>query len=138
VPEQGSTVIAAIRYADAPAAIEWLKRAFGFEEHFVVPGEDGTIAHAQLVLGTGMIMLGSARDDDWARLVKPASAGGAVAQSIYVVVEDADAHHARAVEAGAEVVRGPEDTNYGSREYAARDLEGNVWSFGTYDPWAGH
>jgi uncharacterized glyoxalase superfamily protein PhnB len=136
VPEQGSTVIPAIRYADAPAAIEWLKRAFGFEEQFVVPGEDGTIAHAQLTLGTGMIMLGSARDDDWGRLVKPASAG-AVSQSIYVVVEDADAHHERAMAAGAEVVRGPEDTDYGSREYAARDLEGNVWSFGTYDPWAG-
>jgi uncharacterized glyoxalase superfamily protein PhnB len=141
VPESrghaGSSVIPALRYEDAPAAIEWLKRAFGFEEHFVVPGEEGTIAHAQLTLGTGMIMLGSARDDDWGRLVKPAAAGAAVAQSIYVAVDNADAHHERAVAAGAEVVRGLEDTDYGSREYAAHDLEGNVWSFGTYDPWAG-
>ena len=53
-----------------------------------------------------------------------------------VVVEDPDAVHARAAEAGAEVVRGPQDTDYGSREFSVRDLEGNIWSFGTYQPWA--
>jgi uncharacterized glyoxalase superfamily protein PhnB len=129
----GSTVIPAIRYADAPAAIDWLKKAFGFEEQFVVPGDEGTIAHAQLTHGRGMLMLGSARDDDWGRIVQPVSGSGAVNQSTYVVVDDADAHKA----AGAEILRELEDTDYGSREYAARDLEGNVWSFGTYDPWAG-
>jgi uncharacterized glyoxalase superfamily protein PhnB len=58
-----ANIIPAMLYRDAAAAIEWLCRAFGFEKHLVVPGDAGTIAHAQLVLGNGMIMLGSARDD---------------------------------------------------------------------------
>ena len=66
-----ATVIPTLRYRDAPAAIEWLCRAFGFEKHLVVPGDDGTIAHAQLVFGNGMIMLGSARDDEFGRLKQP-------------------------------------------------------------------
>ena len=100
-------------------------------------GEERAIDHAQLTHGAGMIMLGSARDDDWGKLVRPAGGSGPVTQSIYVVVEDADAHCERARAAGAEILRELSDTDYGSREYAARDPEGNVWTFGTYDPWAG-
>lgn len=59
-----------------------------------------------------------------------------VEDPVYVVVSDVDAHATRARAAGAEILRGPEDTDHGSREYAARDPEGHVWSFGTYDPWA--
>jgi uncharacterized glyoxalase superfamily protein PhnB len=132
----GSVVIPAVRYRDAPAAIDWLREAFGFEEQFVVRGEDGVIAHAQLTYATGMIMLGSARDDDWGQNVKPPAEGAAVTQSIYVVVEDPDAHCEGAKAAGAEIIRELADTDYGSREYSARDLEGHVWSFGTYDPWS--
>lgn len=54
--------------------------------------------------------------------------------SVYVVVDDPDSHHAAAVGAGARIVRELQDTDYGSREYSARDPEGNLWSFGTYDP----
>ena len=125
-------IIPCLRYADAPAAIAWLKRAFGFTETMVVPGPDGTIAHAQLAFGSGMIMLGSAQDDALA-LKSPCDLGG-IAQTIYVIVENADAHYARALLAGAEIVREPEDTPYGSREYAARDPEGHLWNFGTYRP----
>jgi uncharacterized glyoxalase superfamily protein PhnB len=57
-----ATVIPCLRYRDAPAAIEWLCRAFGFEKHLVVPGESGTIAHAELSFGNGMIMLGSVKN----------------------------------------------------------------------------
>jgi uncharacterized glyoxalase superfamily protein PhnB len=53
---------------------------------------------------------------------------------IYIVVQDSDAHYARAKAAGAEIIRELEDQDYGSRDYTARDLEGNIWSFGTYDP----
>jgi uncharacterized glyoxalase superfamily protein PhnB len=95
-----ATIIPALRHRDASAAIDWLCRAFGFEPHLVVPGEDGTIAHAQLVFGNGMIMLGSARDDDFGRLIRPPE-GGVGTQSRYVVVADADPHYARAKEAGA-------------------------------------
>ncbi|MEO1068864.1 MAG: VOC family protein, partial [Cyanobacteria bacterium J06638_6] len=57
-----ATIIPTLRYNDAARAIDWLCQAFGFEKHLVVPGENGAIAHAQLVFGNGMIMLGSARD----------------------------------------------------------------------------
>ena len=125
-------IIPCLRYGDAPAAIAWLKQAFGFTETMVVPGPDGTIAHAQLAFGSGMIMLGSAQEDALA-LKSPCDLGG-ITQTIYVIVENADAHYARAVLAGAEIVRDLEDTPYGSREYAARDPEGHLWNFGTYRP----
>src|SRR5437899_9411587 len=97
-----ATIIPTMRYHDAPAAIEWLCRAFGFEKHLVVPGDGGTIAHAQLTFGNGMIMLGSARDDQYGTLVQPprGPAGGCT-QSPYIIVPDADAHYRQAVAAGA-------------------------------------
>ena len=131
-----ATIVPALRYRDAPAAIDWLCRAFGFEKHLVVPGENGSVAHAQLVFGNGMIMLGSARDGEFGRLQKPLDTPDMpVSASAYVIVRDVDAHHARAVAAGAEVVMAPEDQDYGGRLYACRDPEGNLWSFGGYDPW---
>ncbi len=121
-----------LRYEDAPAAFEWLARAFGFEKQMLVPGPDGTIAHAQLRYGGSLIMIGSARDDVM-HLKSPAEVGGAT-QGIYVHVDDVDAHHDRAKAAGAEIIMELEDTDYGAREYMARDLEGHLWSFGTYAP----
>lgn len=114
-------------YEDAPAAIEWLKRAFAFEERMVVPGPGGTIAHAELSYGDGIVMLGSKAAAD-----PPGGPPGR--QSIYVAVEDTDAHHDRAKAAGAEIVRELVDTDYGSRDYAALDPEGHQWNFGTYRP----
>ena len=135
--DRGSPIIATFRYNDAPAAIEWLCSAFGFEKHFVVPDDNGGIAHAQLVLGDGMIMLGSARDDEFGRLQTPLKEpGGPVSQSLYVIVADVDAHHDRAKSNGAKIVLQPEDQDYGGRLYSCRDPEGNLWSFGSYDPWA--
>ena len=132
-----ATVIPTMRYNDAAAAIKWLCEAFGFEKHLVVPGEDGTIVHAQLVYGNGMVMLGSARESEFESLHKPPSAlGGAVSQSPYIIVEDADKHYARSVAAGAEIVMEIKDEDYGGRGYSCRDLEGHVWNFGSYDPWA--
>ena len=131
-------VIPTMRYRDAPAAIDWLCRAFGFESRLVVPDENGGVAHAQLVFGNGMIMLGSARDDEYGKLVRPPrDAGGVSTGSPYVIVDDVDAHYARAVAAGARIVLDIEDKDYGGRGYTCRDPEGHVWSFGSYDPWAG-
>ena len=132
-----TTVIPTLRYQDAPGAIEWLCEAFGFEKHLVVPGENGTIAHAQLVFGNGMIMLGSALDREFDKLQKPPNALGNVpSQSAYVILEDADKHYARAVAAGAEIVMDIKDEDHGGRGYSCRDPEGHIWNFGTYDPWA--
>jgi uncharacterized glyoxalase superfamily protein PhnB len=89
-------------------------------------GDNGTVMHAELVYGDGMVMLGTDNDDTWG------SHAGQGWQ--YVVVEDADAHYAQAKAAGAEIVRELEDQEYGSRDYSARDFEGNLWSFGTYRP----
>lgn len=131
-----ATIVPSLSYRDAPAAIEWLCRAFGFEKHLVVPAEDGTIVHAQLVFGNGMIMLGSARGDDPGEPRQPVQAAeGAAWKSPYVIVEDVDAHHARAAAAGARVTMPPEDQDYGGRLYSCRDPEGNLWNFGSYDPW---
>ena len=131
-----ATIIPTLSYRDAAAAVDWLCAAFGFERHLVVPGEGGAIDHAQLAFGNGMVMLGSARDDEFGQLQQPlAQAGGPAPQSPYVVVSDVDAHHARAVAAGAQVVMAPEDQHYGGRLYSCRDPEGNLWNFGSYDPW---
>ena len=125
------TIYPFLRYDDARAALEWLERAFGFRKTMEVPGPGGTIAHAQMSFGTGMVMLGSARAPVNAQ--EPEDALDA-RHGIYVAVDDADAHYARARAAGAEIARELEDTDYGSREYSARDLEGYHWSFGTYRP----
>ena len=126
------SIFPALRYRDAPAAIDWLGRAFGFERLAVHPGPDGTVAHAELALGEGVVMLGSTKPDAYGG--RSPREVGEVSQSLYVWVPDVDAHHARAKAAGAEVFRPPEDTGYGSREYSCRDPEGHVWSFGTYRP----
>jgi uncharacterized glyoxalase superfamily protein PhnB len=135
-----ATVVPAMRYRDAPAAIEWLCKAFGFEKHLVVPGPDNSIAHAQLSFGNGMIMLGStSRDNEYGRWIKqPAETDGKVTQSVYVIVKDADAHYARAKAAGAEIIIEIKTEDYGGRGYTCRDPEGHLWTFGTYDPWESH
>jgi uncharacterized glyoxalase superfamily protein PhnB len=135
----GSTIVPGHRYRNAPAAIEWLCKVFGFERHAVYEGENGSIAHAELTLGNGMIMLGSGKDDEFGKGFKPpGELGGIETRSCYIVVPDADAAYARAVAAGAVVIRPLQDTPYGSREFAVKDPEGHSWSAGTYDPWAKH
>ncbi len=131
----GAKIIPALRYVDAPAAIEWLCAAFGFEKHLIVPGEDDQIAHAQLTFRNSMIMLGSAREGEYDDLLTQPMEAGAVTQSPYVVVDDVDAHYARARDAGAEIVMAPADQDYGGRLYICRDIERHLWNFGSYDPW---
>jgi len=131
-----ATVIPALQYEDAPAAIDFLCRAFGFEKSAVYEGEGGSIDHAQLTLGNGMIMLGSVKETEYGKLlVRPRAAGGAT-MSVYVIVADPDAHFAQAKAAGAEITREPVTQDYGGRDYTCKDPEGNVWTFGSYDPWA--
>ena len=132
-----STAIPCLRYRDAPAAIDWLCRAFRFERHLVVPDDAGGIVHAQLALGGGMIMLGSVRANDYGFLMKqPDEVGGAQTQSSYLVVADPDAVHGRAVAAGARIALAIKDEDYGGRGFSCYDPEGHLWSIGSYDPWA--
>lgn len=132
-----STVMPALRYRDAPAAIDWLVKVFGFEKHVVYPGPNNTIGHAELALGGGMIMLGSVKDDAYGKGFKtPAELGNIETRSTYIVVSDADAVYARAQAAGGAIVRPIQNMDYGSREFTVKDPEGHSWSVGTYDPWA--
>lgn len=121
-----ASIFPAIRYRDAPAAADWLERVFGFERKMVVDGPEGAVMHAELRLGNGVVMFGSQRQDPenpWAQQ-----------DGLYVVVEDVEAHYERAKAAGADIFRPLADTGYGAREYSVRDLEGRLWSFGTYRP----
>lgn len=132
-----STVIPCLTYRDAPRMLQWLCDAFGFQRHAVYPDEAGGIAHAELTLGAGMIMLGSQKKEGaFAALQStPASLGGTT-QSPYLVVADADAVHDRVVALGGEVVMPLEDQAHGGRGFSCRDPEGHLWTIGTYDPWA--
>jgi uncharacterized glyoxalase superfamily protein PhnB len=122
------TVFPTLSYDDANAAIDFLVEAFSAERHAVYSGDDGTIQHAELRFGNGIVMLGSAAGEAQAT----SGRGG----GIYIAVADPDAHCAHARAAGAEIARDLYDTEYGSREYNAKDHEGNSWYFGTYQPFA--
>ncbi len=130
-----ASVIPSLRYRNAAKAVDWLCEAFGFDARMVVRGEGDTIEHAELVFGTGMVMLGSIRGTPYDALVTTAEDAGRPTGGIYVIVDDVSAHAERARRAGAEIVSEPTEQDYGGSNYIARDLEGNVWSFGDYDPW---
>ncbi|MFI0412303.1 VOC family protein [Actinomadura sp. 3N508] len=108
-----------INCADPDASMRWLEKAFGFEAANVHRDDDGKIVHAEMRYDTGLFMFGN---------------GEPGTSAIYVAVDDPDAHHDRAKAAGAEIFRELSDQDYGSRDYAARDLDGNEWYFGTYRP----
>lgn len=130
-------VVCGQRYRDAPRAIDWLCDVLGFRRRAVYEGPIGRIAHAELVLGRSIIMLGSFQDNERQRLmIQPDSVGGAETRSAYLVVPDADAVLARVRAAGGEVVIDIADQPFGGRAFTCRDPEGHVWHVGSYDPWA--
>ena len=122
------TFSSAVYYRDPNAAIDWLERAFGFERSMVITEPDGRVTHAELSYGDGYVTIGS----EWAAWTRsPASNGGLCSQNVHVqLTEDLDAHHARALAAGAVIRQAPEDQFYGDRTYRAADPEGHVWNFG--------
>jgi uncharacterized glyoxalase superfamily protein PhnB len=130
-----------LRYKDAPGAIDFLCRAFGFERRAVYFDENdpNIVVHAQLVMNGSMVMLSSAvsgEGQERYRWKTPAEAGG-ITMCVRGVIEDPDADCASARAAGAEIVNEPHDNRgYPGRSYNARDPEGNDWDFGTYNPWA--
>jgi uncharacterized glyoxalase superfamily protein PhnB len=133
-----STLIPSLRYRNAPAAIDWLCRAFGLTKNAVYMTDGNTVAHAQLTYGGGMIMLGSVDNgSDYGKLMAhPDEVGLRETKGIYLTVPDADAVYATAKQAGATMVLDIKDMDYGGRGFTCRDLEGYLWSVGSYDPWA--
>ncbi len=128
-----SNLYPSLSYDDAAAAIEWLCRAFGFTARLVVPGPGGIVAHSELQLGPGVVMVSTSKPE--AGRVSPR--GSAVTHhAICIQVDDPDACFARALAAGAEVIHDLQDEHYGSRGFMVKDPEGHPWYVGTYRPGA--
>ena len=125
------TIFPVLRYNNAREAIRWLCTSFGFVELFAVPEEGKIVRHEQLRFGTNVIMLGSVRMGD--EITSPDQLGNST-QALSVFVDDVDAHFERARLAGVEIIDPLRGTDFGAREYHARDLEGHIWTFGTYRP----
>ncbi|MCY3637990.1 MAG: VOC family protein [Chloroflexi bacterium] len=130
-----STVIPGMRYRDAFAAIDWLCDLLGFERKLVVPDGKGGVAHAELTLGGGMIMLGSHREGANDALSSPTTTG-TLTQNAYIVVSDIESAYDRAQSAGAYIVQELQEQSYGGSLFSVRDPEGQLWHVGSYNPWA--
>lgn len=117
-------------YDDPAAALDWLSKNFGFTQRSAIPGPDGKIMHAEMDVVDSVIMMSpTANDEVW---TSPASQGGKVTTSLYVYIDDVDAHHAQARAAGATILSEPEDMFWGDRTYVAEDLEGHRWTFAQF------
>ena len=123
-----------LRCKDADKMIQWLAQAYGFVEH-VVYRQGDAVQHAELAIGSSILMLGQHRDDAYGKQV--GNLDGRRTDSLYVAVDDPDALYERARAAGARIETQPGDTSYGSREFSCRDPEDNLWTFGTYWPKVG-
>jgi uncharacterized glyoxalase superfamily protein PhnB len=130
------TCMPAIRYADADKAIDWLTRALGFTAKAVYR-DNGVVAHAELVLGNGMVMIGTVGQNQetasW--FVEPTAFGG-VTSSVYLIVPACEPVYASAKAAGAEILQDLREKDYGGKAFIVRDPEGQIWSIGEYDPWS--
>jgi uncharacterized glyoxalase superfamily protein PhnB len=123
------TLYPSVLYRDADAAMTWLERTLGFERREDHRDEQGNVRHAEMSLGGGIVMFGTAGAGREPFRSLPAA--GAI---VYCAVDDVDALYERAREAGADIPVEPEDSDYGSRDVTVRDPEGNLWAFGTYRP----
>jgi len=130
-----ASIMPTMRYRAVNQALLLLTETFGFAEHAVYRDDKGNVVHAELSFGNGMVMIGPVSDTPFSRFMRQPGEVGGITQSVYAIVGDPDAHHARTTAAGVEVVMPLRDESYGGREYSCRDFEGHIWTFGTYDPW---
>ena len=137
-PDGMPRMFSSVFYEDAPAAIDFLCRAFGFEVRLKVEGEGGRIEYSELVFGEGLVTVSSTGGKSTRSVPlpgkSPRAVGGANTQIIGVIVDDADAHCARAMAAGAKIVEPPTTNDYGDdywtdRSYRTEDPEGHTWYF---------
>jgi uncharacterized glyoxalase superfamily protein PhnB len=135
-PKGWPRMSASIFYADPNAAIDWLCKAFGFELRLKVEGDGGEIAHSELMLEEALVMVGgTSGNEPWQTIYRtPQAIGGGITQAMCFHIDDVDAHHARALAAGAKIMREPRTSDYGDdywadRSYGALDPEGHLWWF---------
>ena len=132
-------VVPCLRYADAVRAIDWLCEAFGMVCHMKVMGESDRVEHCQMVMPDGgMVMLGSSDKEGHygEQIVAPSAFGDRNTQTIYVVVDDVHTHYKQAQAMDVKMLQPLEAKPYGGHGYDCYDLEGHIWSFGDYDPFA--
>ncbi|EKF73419.1 hypothetical protein A11A3_13740 [Alcanivorax hongdengensis A-11-3] len=129
-------IIPTMMYRDAHAAIRWLCEVIGFSEKAVYLDESGDVAHAELVLGNGMIMLGGIKDNEYGQQIRQPDEVGAETQSPYVVVANPAVVYQRVKEQGGEVIIALRSQDYGGQHFTFRDPQGHLWNIGSYDPWA--
>lgn len=116
-----------IHYDDLASALDWLSKAFGFETRMALPGPDGKMMHAEMTVADSAVMMScTSRNSEWK---SPQSQGGAVTQSLYIYVDNVDAHQAVAKQAGGTIMAELEDMFWGDRIYVVADLEGHRWTF---------
>ena len=133
-PEGWPRISTSLYYEDAPAAIDWLCKAFGFEVRIRVEGEGGRIEHSELTYGGGVVMVSGGRPESEVNGRPPRAVGGANTQNLFVYVDDIDAHFAQAVASGAVIVKPVSVSDYGEehwsdRGYGARDCGDHHWWF---------
>jgi uncharacterized glyoxalase superfamily protein PhnB len=133
-----TTTIPVITYRDAHAAIKWLCATFGFVQKSLYEGPNNTVMHAELTFGSGMVMLSTHDpDSEWGRLsALPGDIGGRETQTTCLITAEPDEVYRRVQAAGVPILRPIRDESYGGRGFVCRDLEGHIWSVGSYDPWA--
>ncbi len=124
-----TTIYPNLLYRDAVAAMDWLERTLGFRRTEDHRDEEGNVIHAEVSLGAATVMIGTAGAGREPFGGLPS--GGSL---VYCAVDDVDGLFERSRAAGADIPIEPLDTDYGSRDFAVRDPEGNVWAFGTYRP----
>ncbi len=115
-------IVPYLLYPNGHTARGFLERAFGLTTVFALNGAEGRLLHAEMAHGNGVVMIGTSDD-------ATTNGGG-----IYLVVDDVDAHHARAASEGAVIVYPPEEAELGTRRYSAKDVAGHEWTFGSYQP----
>ncbi len=128
---RSQSLFSTLRYRDPRAAIDWLKAALGLEAHFVAE-DGGEIVHAQLRFGDTLLFLGPDHAEDRYGMHSPLALNGTNQCVCMAVDEGVDALCRQARSAGAVIITEPYDTLYGSREFSCRDLEGHIWTVGTY------
>ena len=126
-PENMPRITPYVYYEDVAAALDWLAKAFGFQERMRLPGPEGTVTHAEMGLADGVIMLGHPGPD-----YQSPKRSGHMSQNVYVYVDDVDKHFEQAKGAGATILAEPEDQFYGDRRYSVEDPEGHHWYFATH------
>ena len=132
-----TSAIPTISYKDPAAAIAWLRDAFGFQDHLIVPGDDNKIIHAELRLGEVIVMISAVHSGSpYSKLIMhPEDSGGFETNGFYIVVDAPDVVYESAKKAGAKIAIDLKDETYGGRGFTCFDPEGHLWTFDSYDPW---